>query len=75
MHLGEIDHLAAISQLKSNPPDTKVAVIAHYMDDIDPLLALGADIAVYALAEAGPGFASHVVEASRRAAPHSMPGA
>lgn len=75
MHLGEVewvllamasqvDHLAALEQLKAMHPDTKVAVLAHYIEDIEKLEGGGADIAVHVQAEAGAGFASHVLEAS-----------
>ncbi len=55
------DHMTTLRQLKESHGETKVAVIAHYPDQIEELKEAGADIAVHLLAEAGTGFAAHVL--------------
>ncbi|RKF20414.1 potassium transporter Kef [Alginatibacterium sediminis] len=52
----------ALSQLRRNDLNTKIAAIAQYSDDADSLTRLGADAVFNLYNEAGSGFAQHVYQ-------------
>jgi len=57
------ENLFALEQIRSSPFDGVVAAVARYPDEVDELVAHGCDVAFPLLAEAGAGFAEHVMEA------------
>jgi len=56
------DHLAAIDLLREEDVRGKLVVTARHPDEVDELVAHGANVALHVFDEAGAGLAAHVLE-------------
>lgn len=65
----QVENRIAIEQLRSEGYQGLIAATARYADELDELKAVGADVAYHVLAESGPGFVRHSLEALDRRTP------
>jgi glutathione-regulated potassium-efflux system ancillary protein KefC len=58
-----VENRIAIQQLRAEGYTGLIAATARYADELDELRASGADVAHHVLAESGPGFVRHALDA------------